>query len=70
MNPWDDAHAAAEATGADTYVDPVTGFMVLTAGFLTRRGRCCGSGCRHCPYGYEAVPEPRRSRLIAERGSR
>ncbi len=26
------------------------GAMVFTAGYLKRRGYCCGSGCRHCPY--------------------
>jgi len=26
------------------------GTMVFTAEFLTRRGYCCGSGCRNCPY--------------------
>lgn len=26
------------------------GFMVFTAGYLQRRGYCCDSGCRHCPY--------------------
>lgn len=25
-------------------------FVVLTAAFHLRRGYCCGSGCRHCPY--------------------
>ena len=44
------AHAAALRSGADTYVDPATGFTVLTAAFLARRGSCCASGCRHCPY--------------------
>jgi iron complex transport system substrate-binding protein len=24
--------------------------MVFTAGYLLRRGYCCDSGCRHCPY--------------------
>jgi iron complex transport system substrate-binding protein len=24
--------------------------MVFTAGYLLRRGYCCESGCRHCPY--------------------
>ena len=24
--------------------------MVFTADYLARRGYCCGSGCRHCPY--------------------
>jgi iron complex transport system substrate-binding protein len=27
-----------------------SGFMVFTGSFLKRRGYCCGSGCRHCPY--------------------
>lgn len=26
------------------------GKVVLTRDFLLRRGRCCGSGCRNCPY--------------------
>jgi len=34
----------------DIYIDPDTGFAVLTAEFLLKRGYCCGSGCRHCPY--------------------
>lgn len=29
-------------------------FTVLTAAFHLRRGSCCGSGCRHCPYPKEA----------------
>jgi hypothetical protein len=43
-------HADALAAGADTYVDPRSGYTVLTAGYLARRGHCCDSGCRHCPY--------------------
>ncbi len=44
------AHDAAMRRGDDTYLDPVSGLVVLTAGFLSRRGFCCESGCRHCPY--------------------
>jgi hypothetical protein len=44
------AHGEALRAGADTYVDPGSGLVVLTAGYLARRGSCCGSGCRHCPY--------------------
>lgn len=47
------AHDDAEARGKDGYIDPRTGYFVLTAGFLRRRGHCCGNGCRHCPYGPE-----------------
>lgn len=44
------AHAAAVAAGIPSYRDPVSGLQVLTAAFLTERGSCCESGCRHCPY--------------------
>jgi hypothetical protein len=44
------AHRAALRDGADTYVDPDSGLVVLTAAYLARRGTCCDSGCRHCPY--------------------
>jgi hypothetical protein len=43
-------HADALRAGSDTYVDPRSGLTVLTAGYLARRGYCCDSGCRHCPY--------------------
>jgi hypothetical protein len=43
------AHAAALAADEPGYADPETGLFVLTAGFLARRGTCCGRGCRHCP---------------------
>jgi|GEM_PF-904608 hypothetical protein len=26
-------------------------FMVFTAAYHLKRGYCCGSGCRHCPFG-------------------
>lgn len=26
-------------------------FVVFTAAYHLKRGYCCGSGCRHCPYG-------------------
>ncbi len=44
------AHGAALAAGSDTYRDPSTGLVVFTAGYLARRGTCCDSECRHCPY--------------------
>jgi Family of unknown function (DUF5522) len=27
------------------------GYLVFTAAYHLKRGSCCGSGCRHCPYG-------------------
>ena len=43
------------------------GLVVLTAKYHLDRGYCCGNGCRHCPYEYENVPEPRKSELLKER---
>ncbi|HNP53551.1 MAG TPA: DUF5522 domain-containing protein [Ferruginibacter sp.] len=37
--------------------------MVLTAAYHLKKGTCCGNGCRHCPYDYIAVPEPKKSML-------
>ena len=34
--------------GVDYYLED--GLFVFTAEFLLRRGYCCESGCRHCPY--------------------
>ncbi len=35
--------------GEDFYYDD-EGLMVLTASYLRKRGHCCHSDCRHCPY--------------------
>jgi Family of unknown function (DUF5522) len=43
-------HQRAVELGEDTYLDPETGYVVLTAPALLARGYCCGNGCRHCPY--------------------
>ncbi len=43
-------HAHAVAQGAVSYRDPASGYSVFTAEFLARRGYCCASGCRHCPF--------------------
>lgn len=48
-------HARAMAEGRDTYVDPKTGYDVFTSAYLLWLGVCCGSGCRHCPYGFKNV---------------
>jgi hypothetical protein len=39
--------------GEDYYLE--NGNWVFTAKYLLRRGYCCRSGCRHCPYGF--VPD-------------
>lgn len=46
----DRRHREAVAGEAPGYLDPETGLFVITAAVHVKRGRCCGSGCRHCPY--------------------
>ena len=52
--------------GKDYYLNE-KGLLTFTSTYLLERGYCCGNGCRHCPYAYEAVPEPRRSFLLDQR---
>ncbi|HEY4337938.1 MAG TPA: DUF5522 domain-containing protein [Puia sp.] len=52
--------------GVDFYYNE-QGLMVLTEKYHLDRGTCCGNGCRHCPFNYERVSEPRRSQLLAQR---
>ena len=47
---WDEAHTLACDRQQDWYVDPRSGQMVATRYQHLRRGQCCSSGCRHCPY--------------------
>jgi hypothetical protein len=44
-----EASNVADATpGEDYYLE--NGLLVMTAAYHRKRGYCCGSGCRHCPY--------------------
>ena len=52
--------------GEDYYLNE-KGFIVFTQKYHLDRGYCCGMGCQHCPYEYKAVPEPKRSDLLAKR---
>ncbi len=35
----------------DFYIE--NGYYVFTSSYLLKRGYCCQSGCRHCPYGFD-----------------
>ena len=52
--------------GTDFYHDE-HGYMVLTEHYHLGKGYCCGHGCRHCPFQYESVPEPRRTELLEQK---
>ncbi len=43
--------------GTDYYLDGE--YLVFTAAYHRKRGYCCGSNCRHCPYGNESVDAPK-----------
>jgi hypothetical protein len=40
--------AASLLPGEDYYYDGP--YLVFTAQYHLKRGTCCNSGCRHCPY--------------------
>jgi hypothetical protein len=42
------------------------GLLVFTEQYHLEKGYCCGHGCRHCPYDFDAVPEPKRTQLLAK----
>lgn len=58
MGDIEDIHEAACAAGKRGYRDPTTNLMVFTRIAHLQRGRCCGNGCRHCPYGHVLVTNP------------
>jgi hypothetical protein len=35
------------------YYENEQGYRVFTAQFHLKRGSCCKSGCKYCPYGYD-----------------
>lgn len=41
--------------GEDFYIND-SGLMVFTELYHLKRGHCCKSGCRHCPYSQKIDP--------------
>lgn len=41
-----------DRSNIDFYFTP-EGYKVFTERYHLKRGYCCKSGCRHCPYGYD-----------------
>ncbi|KAL7072679.1 hypothetical protein ACQ4LE_007876 [Meloidogyne hapla] len=46
------------------YKCPFTGFIIDTISKLLFNGRCCGNGCRHCPYQLEGCNEEIKKSLV------
>jgi ATP-binding cassette subfamily B (MDR/TAP) protein 1 len=57
----DELHLEACKEGRSTYIDPATGYQVLTSDTLLGQGKCCGNSCRHCPYGHINVDDLQNS---------
>jgi len=55
-------HKQACEDGKTTYIDPSSGYQVFTEVAHLKRGKCCGSGCRHCPYSHVNVKD-KQSRI-------
>ena len=36
----------------DYYLSP-EGYIIFTEAYHLKRGYCCQSGCKHCPYGFD-----------------
>jgi hypothetical protein len=51
-------------TELEDYYYNEQGYIVLTESFHLKKGYCCGNGCKHCPYDYESVPEPKKTELL------
>ena len=55
-------HREAVRRGLDAYIDPATGYDVFSAHHLKTRD-CCGSSCRHCPWGHRNVPGKKKQAM-------
>ncbi len=38
---------------SEDYYKTEEGYIVFTEKYHLKRGYCCKSGCRHCPYNYD-----------------
>jgi Family of unknown function (DUF5522) len=54
--------------GIDYNIDE-HGKWVFTAKYHQQRGYCCGEACKHCPFDYESVPEPIKTRATLIRNN-
>ncbi|KAF9930575.1 hypothetical protein BGZ75_008777 [Mortierella antarctica] len=63
---WQEVHRLACEGNRKKYIDPKTGYSVMTELLHKRRGYCCGNACRHCPYDNENVgvtPEVKKANI-------
>jgi hypothetical protein len=51
MNSKDKPKEKQDEPSPDYYWE--NGLLVFTEAYHLKRGYCCKSGCRHCPYGFK-----------------
>ncbi len=54
--------------GEDYYFNQ-QGLMVMTEQYHLKRGYCCKSGCKHCPWGYGKIKDSYNQIPIQEKPS-
>ncbi|CAK8673696.1 unnamed protein product [Clavelina lepadiformis] len=57
-------HKEADKLGNLFYEDPKTKYIVWTRSYHLKRGDCCGSACRHCPYHQSKVKDDRLKKVF------
>uniref|UniRef100_A0A674A7S4 Uncharacterized protein n=1 Tax=Salmo trutta TaxID=8032 RepID=A0A674A7S4_SALTR len=58
LHGWLAAWLAGCVAGWQMYTDPGSGYKVFTEFAHRQRGKCCGTACRHCPFGQVNVKDP------------
>lgn len=46
------------------YIDPCTGYQVMSRYAHLKRGDCCGNACRHCPYQHKRVADDEKKMIF------
>ncbi|MDA7803265.1 DUF5522 domain-containing protein [Crocinitomix sp.] len=49
-----------DALDPEDFYKTEEGYIVFTEKYHLKRGYCCKSGCKHCPYGYD----PKTGRVL------
>jgi hypothetical protein len=55
-------YSLSELTPEDFYFNE-KGYRIFTEKYHLKRGYCCKSGCKHCPFGYD-----KKTDTIKEKG--
>jgi hypothetical protein len=51
-NDMSDFSKKPKLSEEDYYLSP-EGYIIFTEKYHLKRGYCCKSGCKHCPYGFD-----------------